>query len=121
MTIKGKEILLIEDEPELNSVLAESLAEDEAIVDVAASVADSIKCLSSKQFACVVCDANLPDGDYNSVLAVVQSTQNPTCKFVLMSGEPKLQDSVSDAIAAFLLKPDEINELGEKLAKLLES
>ena len=58
-----KRILLVEDEPGLQELFGEALAEEGYAVDHAATVAEAWRCLDAHPYALVITDWRLPDGD----------------------------------------------------------
>ena len=58
-----KRILLVEDERELRDVLALGLRRAGYTVDVAATAADAVQRLEQKQYALLIADWRLPDGN----------------------------------------------------------
>ena len=58
-----KRILLVEDERELRDVLALGLRAAGYTVEIAATAADAYKLLDQKQYALVIADWRLPDGN----------------------------------------------------------
>ncbi len=61
--MSGKRILLVEDEPEIQAVLADALRDERYAVDFAATVSEAKNCLASQTYDLVIADWKLPDGD----------------------------------------------------------
>jgi DNA-binding response OmpR family regulator len=58
-----KRILLVEDEPEIQAVLAEALRGKSYAVDFAGTVREAKGCLAAQAYDLVIADWKLPDGD----------------------------------------------------------
>ncbi|MFI4949249.1 MAG: response regulator [Alphaproteobacteria bacterium] len=63
MQLSEKRILLVEDEPEIQVVLAEALRGKSYAVDFAATVREAKTCLAAQTYDLVITDWKLPDGD----------------------------------------------------------
>lgn len=93
-------LLLIEDDNYLRSEIRESLTRRRHEVTAVAFAAEARRILdplstapksaASEPFDAVVCDMNLTDGD-GIDLYVEFGSQHPTCRWVLMSGDPDSQ------------------------------
>ncbi len=117
-SLEDKSVLLIEDEPELARILSESITNEGADTTVNANAAEAIASIAAKQFDIVVCDANLPDGDYCTVYGAV-AKHSPSSTFVLITGEPDLTAPPELKIAGILRKPNGVLEIGEQIAKMI--
>ena len=58
-----RKILLVEDTPELNDIIALYLEEEGFAVQCAYSIEDTVQALSKEAFDLIILDINLPDGD----------------------------------------------------------
>jgi two-component system, NtrC family, response regulator PilR len=59
----ARRVLLIDDEPELQTMLAEVLRETGCAVELARSAAEARRCLAAQTYDLVITDWKLPDGD----------------------------------------------------------
>jgi len=79
----GRCVLLIDDEPELQTMLAAVLREMGCAVELARSAAEARRCLASQSYDLVITDWKLPDGDG---LTVADWAAHLGAKTLVMSG-----------------------------------
>jgi DNA-binding NtrC family response regulator len=114
------ELLLIDDEPDLRTTLAEALSDAGHNVLEAGDGAEGLLQLQSKTFDVVICDVRLPKVDGLSVLRRVRQG-SPGTDVILMTAYA----DVADAVAAlkvgaydYLTKPFEFDELLVQLQRI---
>jgi DNA-binding response OmpR family regulator len=110
---KRPHVLVVEDEPLVAEVIAGVLNE-EYRVSTAATVADAVWQLRETDFAAVLLDCLLPDGDTTEIIAAAETRKVPV---ILMSGDP-WQIDLADG-HPFLTKPFSIEELQRTLSAVL--
>lgn len=79
----GKRILLVDDEPEIQMLLAHNLIDEGYAIDIAGGVEEAMALLDAHSYALVICDWRLPDGDG---LLVADTAAELGAKTLLMSG-----------------------------------
>ena len=113
-------ILLIEDEPEMASVLKTALERQDLVVDHVSTLADAEAMARLGTFDAVVLDRRLPDGDGLSLIPRLRAlhVDAPVIALTAMSG---LNDRVSGLNAGaddYMVKPFAIEELVARLRAL---
>ena len=113
-------ILLIEDEPEMASVLKTALERQDLVVDHVSTLADAEAMARLGTFDAVVLDRRLPDGDGLSLIPRLRAlhVDAPVIALTAMSG---LDDRVSGLNAGaddYMIKPFAIEELVARLRAL---
>ena len=113
-------ILLIEDEPEMASVLKTALERQDLVVDHVSTLADAEAMARLGTFDAVVLDRRLPDGDGLSLIPRLRAlhVDAPVIALTAMSG---LDDRVSGLNAGaddYMVKPFAIEELVARLRAL---
>jgi DNA-binding response OmpR family regulator len=81
--VRGKRILLVEDEAEIQAVLIEALDGKDYEVDLAKTASEAQDCLASQTYNLVVTDWKLPDGDGR---LIAEWASQLGAKAVVMSG-----------------------------------
>ncbi|TRC94263.1 response regulator transcription factor [Mesorhizobium sp. WSM4303] len=113
-------ILLIEDEPEMASVLKTALERQDLVVDHVSTLADAEAMARLGTFDAVVLDRRLPDGDGLGLIPRLRAlhVDAPVIALTAMSG---LDDRVSGLNAGaddYMVKPFAIEELMARLRAL---
>jgi len=113
-------ILLIEDEPEMASVLKTALERQDLVVDHVSTLADAEAMAKLGTFDAVVLDRRLPDGDGLSLIPRLRAlhVDAPVIALTAMSG---LDDRVRGLDAGaddYMVKPFAIEELVARLRAL---
>lgn len=111
-TLKGKEVLLLEDDLLLGKRI-ESKLEDEGLeVTRVENCADAQRALEQMPFDFALFDLNLPDGESLELLKKGKVPSNTPC--ILMTGEGGIQSAVESirlGAADYLSKPFDLDEL----------
>ena len=110
-------VLLIDDEEELVSTLAERLKLRGIEVEGVTSGADAIERVQEKKFDVVVLDMKMPGIGGLEVMRRIRREQ-PGVKFILMTGRGSLEEGeegMQEGAFAYLLKPINIEDLMEKM------
>jgi DNA-binding NtrC family response regulator len=115
-------VLVVDDEPELRALVAESLTGDGFSVAQASDAAEAIERLKGFAYDALVVDLRLPDADGMAVLDAAL-TRYPDVLAVMVTGF----GGVAEAVAAmkrgavdFLIKPFQLAQLSRVLATGLE-
>jgi two-component system, OmpR family, response regulator len=114
-------VLVIEDEPDLLSVLAQSLREDGYAVDTASDGIDGLFKAESYQYDAIVLDLMIPQLDGWEVIKALRSAGNAVPVLVLTA-----RDALSDRVRGldygaddYLTKPFELAELFARLRAII--
>jgi two-component system, OmpR family, response regulator len=114
-------VLVIEDEPDLLSVLAQSLREDGYAVDTAVDGAEGLFKAESGQYDALVLDLMIPQLDGWAVLEALRTAGNAVPVLVLTA-----RDALSDRVRGldcgaddYLTKPFELAELFARLRAII--
>ncbi len=115
-----RKILLVEDTPELNDIIAIYLEEEGFAVHSAYSIEDTVQALSKEAFDLLILDINLPDGDGLNFLEDLRKTSTVPVIFA------SARTSETDRIRGFqrggddyLPKPFSLEELSVRVRALL--
>jgi two-component system response regulator TctD len=114
-------VLLVEDNPELVSLLVKGLGQGGLSADSVGTVGDALHVLSTMKYAAVVLDLGLPDDDGLALLRDMRRKADATPVLVLTA-----RDGVSDRVIGlregaddYLPKPFAMEELVARLQALL--
>ena len=116
-------VLLIEDHAATRSAMAKMLERRGYTVDQAGSVEASLGLARIRQFALVISDIGLPDGDGYGLMLELKKLQ-PAVKTIALSGYGMEQDHTRAANAGFselLVKPVTIQNLEAAISRVLGS
>jgi DNA-binding response OmpR family regulator len=117
-------VLLVDDEVEFVSTLAERLAIRGIDAVWATTSTEAITCLESGDFDLAVLDVKMPKVGGLALKKELQ-TKKPHMKFIFLTGYGSEQDfqTISKQVGTdfYLVKPVDIDALIEKMNKILES
>jgi two-component system, OmpR family, response regulator len=116
-------ILLIEDEPEMASVLKTALERRDVVVDHVSTLADAEAMAKFGPFDAVVLDRRLPDGEGLSLIPRLR-TLHVDAPVVVLTAMGSLDDRVTGLDAGaddYMVKPFATEELMARLRALLGS
>ena len=110
-------VLVVDDDPDLCANLWDLLRERGYRVCIAHDERRAAELLNGKQFAVVLIDMKLPDGDGSGVFRQVQKI-NPKARTVVITGhrlemEPLIQEVMSEGADAVCYKPFDVPSLLE--------
>lgn len=111
--MRYNKVLLIDDEPELRSLIKRLLELEGFIVTEAATAYESIECLSMNDFDIVVSDVRLPDKSGLELIPIVKKA-NPATEIILLTAYGRIEDGVKaikDGAFDYIVKGDEDNKL----------
>jgi DNA-binding NtrC family response regulator len=115
-------ILLVDDEPELASVLSEFLVQQGYAVVSAHSVAAARQALAGQSFALVLLDLRLPDGSGVDLMHEARAAvASPEVVFV--TGHATIDSAIAAVqagAAGYVLKPVDLESLGTLVDRVLE-
>ena len=100
-------ILVVEDQLDLGSMLAESLSSGGFVVDRASTIAETLEAVRSYDYPIVLLDRRLPDGDAICALKQIRSLR-PSIRVLIVTALRSLDDRVSGLDAGaddYLTKP----------------
>lgn len=113
--LRGRTILVVDDESGIRDLVKEGLTAKAAIVETAETVAEAWNRLGSHSYDLVLCDSNLGDGTGSQLFERITSRNGAHLPhFVLMTGELLDSDRMSDwekKGVAVLQKPFQLSEL----------
>ena len=115
-------ILVVDDEPDLRTAIAEGLREAGHAVEVAADGAEGLTQITSGVFDVVVTDINLPKLDGLSLLRRTLA-ESPSTRVVLITAFGEIAQAVAalkEGAYDYLTKPFEIDELLLRLSHIAE-
>jgi len=117
-----KRILVVEDVPVVQALLVTILRQDGYRVDTAATVAQAIELLDKGDFALVLLDVHLPDGDGLAVARRLRQTpRRPGIIVVSSSDRPEQRaQGLEDGADDYVSKPVFPRELLARVRNLLE-
>ncbi|MGI6580440.1 MAG: response regulator transcription factor [Saccharofermentanales bacterium] len=115
-----RKLLLVEDTPELNDIIAIYLEEEGFAVHCAYSIEDTVQAMSKEAFDLIILDINLPDGDGLNFLEDLRKISSVPVIFA------SARTSETDRILGFqrggddyLPKPFSLEELSLRIRALL--
>jgi DNA-binding response OmpR family regulator len=114
-------LLIVEDNMELGQLLTESLVASGFAADVRGSVAAAVAALGSSEFAAIVLDLGLPDGDGLSLLRALRHRCDRTPVIVLTGRAARAarDDALKNGADDYLVKPFAFDELTVRIRALL--
>jgi two-component system response regulator AtoC len=115
-------ILVVEDEPDLRTAVAEGLREAGHAVELAADGAEGLAHITSSVFDVVVTDVNLPKLDGVSLLKRARA-ESPATSVVLVTAFGEVAQAVAalkEGAYDYLTKPFELDELLLRLGHIAE-
>jgi DNA-binding response OmpR family regulator len=114
-------ILLVEDEPEMASVLRTALHKRGILVDHAATLADGARYADAAPYNALVLDRRLPDGDGLALVSDLRAAGNHV-PVLMLTARDALDDRIAGLDAGaddYLGKPFAVEELLARLRALL--
>ncbi len=117
-----EEILVVDDEPMILSMMENVLSMMGYSVTGAGSVEEAIELIarSPGRFDALITDYNLVDGTGSDIMETIKSNDSET-PVILMTGSPNVtrSDSVKEGFAGYFHKPFSCVDMGRELDSLL--
>jgi len=114
------EVLVIDDEPEVRSLLAQALAANGYLVYLA-NGANSVECMNGRRYDLIITDLRMSPMDGFQVLALARE-KSPETKLIVITGYPS-QESLrlchELGVARYLVKPFSIGEIRQVARNVL--
>ena len=110
-------ILIIEDEPSLQELMARSLAKEQHVVETASNYAEAESRLADYSYDCVLLDIMLPDGNGLRLLEELKA-QDRCEAVIIISARDSLEDKIrglEDGADDYLPKPFHLAELSARI------
>ena len=110
-------ILIIEDEPSLQELMARSLAKEQHVVETASNYAEAESRLADYSYDCVLLDIMLPDGNGLRLLGELKA-QDRREAVIIISARDSLEDKIrglEDGADDYLPKPFHLAELSARI------
>ncbi len=118
----GLSILLVDDEPDFNLLVAEALTDAGHRVTTAANGEEALSLVTSELFDVMVCDIRLPKLDGLSLFRRTRQ-ESPDTTVILMTAYAAIQDAVGavkEGAYDYLTKPFDIDELTLRMTRIAE-
>jgi DNA-binding NtrC family response regulator len=118
----GLKILLVDDEPDFNLLVAEALTDAGHQVATAANGEEALSLVTSELFDVMVCDIRLPKLDGLSLFRRTRQ-ESPDTTVILMTAYAAIQDAVGavkEGAYDYLTKPFDIDELTLRMKRIAE-
>ena len=113
-------ILVVDDEPDICSVISDALADEGHQVACAADGAEALSMASATSFDVVVADMRLPKLDGLALFRRLRET-SPSTDMILMTGNAAVSDAVAvlkEGAFDYLGKPIQLDELNVQLSRI---
>ncbi len=114
-------LLVIEDEPDLLSLMGRAFERGGFVVDIASDLAQAAECLAIGRYDLLILDLNLPDGDGLSLLRQLR-TRGSQLPVLVLTARDGVEDRVTGLDTGaddYLVKPFHITELNARIRALL--
>ena len=113
--LKGKTVLVVDDEAQITDFVDETLTRYGAVVDIAHSGSDAYERFKSQPYDLVICDRHMPGFSGQGLYRLVQDMDpHSTQRFLFMTADPVSADTrqlLSEHKVHFLRKPFSVQEL----------
>lgn len=113
-------IVVADDDDLVRAVLRMALSRPDTIVREAADSRGLVQALSDGAVDLVVLDISIPGQGLAANLAAVHELQ-PDSRVLILSGDSELPESESALVDDFARKPIELDDLRERVARLLDA
>lgn len=114
-------ILIIEDEPELSKSIAEYLSEKSYLCEFASTFHEAMNKIETFDYACIVLDIMLPDGNGLSILEALKK-ENKQDGVIIVSAKNALEDKITGLQMGaddYLTKPFHLSELMARIYSII--
>ncbi|MFH1070279.1 MAG: response regulator [Candidatus Glassbacteria bacterium] len=111
--MKGKRILIVDDDPQILTFLSDMLAEERYTLEISAGGEEALRKLEEKKFHLVISDVRMPGIDGFELLKAIKERFKKT-KVILMTGYTDDYD-ISDALILgaddYITKPFDVSRV----------
>lgn len=123
MSLKGKRILIVDDEPEMRNLLADEFSFYGADVGTAESGIEALQILTRGPFEVVRSDVRMANGDGLFLLKAIRTKIKSPPLVVMMTGfsEYSVSEMYDLGAEAIFSKPFELDEIVKRILTLLKS
>ena len=114
-------LLIVEDETDVATQLAQMLEQEKYHCDIALNYKDALEAVDTKRYDLILLDWNLPDGDGLALLELLRSEENPV-PVLMLSARSGIEERVTVLDAGgddYLCKPYSNLELLARIRALL--
>lgn len=114
-------VLIVEDEKELSQSICEYLAGEQFTCEQAFDFETAIEKVELYDYACIVLDINLPDGNGLTLLNTLKA-EGKTDGVIIVSARNAVEDKISglkDGADDYLTKPFHLPELGARISAII--
>ncbi len=114
-------ILIVEDQPEMASLVAERLTRSGYVADNVGTLEDAVEALKQYDYPVILLDRRLPDGDGVSILQMVRSTK-PSTRVLVVTALRSIDQRIGGLDAGaddYLTKPFDADELIARIRAVL--
>jgi two-component system OmpR family response regulator len=114
-------ILIVEDQPEMASLMAERLTRSGYVADNVGTLENAIEALRQYDYPIILLDRRLPDGDGVSILQSVRSMK-PNTRVLLVTALRSIDERINGLDAGaddYLTKPFDADELIARIRAIL--
>jgi PAS domain S-box-containing protein len=122
--LRGRSLLVVDDEESIREIVQEGLSARGVKVDCAANSDEALAHLAARRYEFVVCDFNLPGVSGKELFERLRSAPDrSSSRFVFMTGdlvEPDMIAAFREKGAQILQKPFHVSALASLLASLLQ-
>ncbi len=120
--MKQYDILIVDDEPDLASALAERLEIRGFQVEVAVNGEDALLLTGKADFDVVIIDMKMPGMDGLKLMSEIKR-ERPSTKIILFTGHGSASDikkGMRDGASTYLVKPVDIEKLIDAVNKIMD-
>ena len=113
------QILVVDDQASHRQLLTAMLASQQFRLETAQSGQKAQQLLKNHDFDLAIIDVSMPEMDGWELAAWIRG-QQPNCRLLMLSANPRDQDQSHQIYDAYLTKPVKINQLNHQLNQLLD-
>lgn len=121
--IRGKHILVVDDEPWIVDILTAILTAGGHEVDSAADGRQALATIQQHSYDLIVCDMRMPNLDGPGLYAALEGSHPALCRRILFvtgsAFEPETEQFLERTRAPYLLKPFTLDEVRHRTQALL--
>ncbi|MDA0746593.1 MAG: response regulator [bacterium] len=119
----GETLFVIDDDPFMRSLLADSLSDEGFTVIVAENGQDALQKINQNEFEIVLLDLSLPDMGGMELLAHISGV-SPEAQVIIMTGYPSLEsaiDALREGAQDYIVKPFKMHEVQAAVSRALKN